>query len=432
VSKATLRLYVDFVVKAGKFDVYRVNSSWNEGTLTYNTQPLPLGGSLTGGAGISITAASWNQFVLIDITTLAQTWVDTPASNKGLALKLVSGSTGNFYFDAKESLLTANGPELEIVLSGPTGPQGDIGPQGLQGATGAQGLQGPPGIDGGPGPTGATGPQGPAGVIWRGAFDCNATYAVGDVVSYQGSSWIIANFPIGGCVQPPFAPWQLLAKQGADGPQGTQGLQGPAGQQGLQGATGLPGPQGPIGPVGPVGPQGPAGFNGIKEFANATLIDPHIWVAPPNVTHVLVEMWGGGGGGGTPYPFCDCPGGGGAYSRSVIAVTPGMAYSIRVGIGGAPVQPGQLAGQDGGDSSMSVLLTGMTLIHAGGGSGNGGGGSPDPLADISRQGIFGNGATGAGGASFGAQFCPGPFGETTGHGGDYFQWGSPGYVLLTW
>src|SRR4051812_22454707 len=45
VSKATLRLYVDFVVKAGKFDVYQVNKSWSESTLTYNNQPLPLGGS---------------------------------------------------------------------------------------------------------------------------------------------------------------------------------------------------------------------------------------------------------------------------------------------------------------------------------------------------------------------------------------------------
>src|SRR4030081_3901469 len=55
VSRATLRLYVDFVVKAGKFDVYQVNKSWSESTLTYNNEPLPLGGSLTGGAGISVT-----------------------------------------------------------------------------------------------------------------------------------------------------------------------------------------------------------------------------------------------------------------------------------------------------------------------------------------------------------------------------------------
>src|SRR5246127_672246 len=54
VSKASLRLYVDLVTKAGKFDVYQVTRSWSENTLPYNTQPLPLGGSLTGGAGISL------------------------------------------------------------------------------------------------------------------------------------------------------------------------------------------------------------------------------------------------------------------------------------------------------------------------------------------------------------------------------------------
>src|SRR5271170_7130022 len=52
------------------------------------------------------------------------------------------------------------------------------------------------------------------GFNWRGAFDCSASYAVGDAVSYQGSSWI-TNTPIGGCVQPPFSPWALLAQQGA-------------------------------------------------------------------------------------------------------------------------------------------------------------------------------------------------------------------------
>lgn len=172
----------------------------------------------------------------------------------------------------------------------------------------------------------------------------------------------------------------------------------------------------------------------MKEFASANLVSPYIWVAPPNVTHVLVEMWGGGGGGGAPYPFCDCPGNGGAYSRSVIAVTPGTAYAIRVGVGGAAAQPGQLSGQDGGDSSMSVL-GGQELIHAMGGQNSNGkfsGGVADPRADIGRGGNDGNGATGAGGSAFGAQFCPGPYGETTGHGGDYFQGGIPGYVLLTW
>ena len=117
VSKATLRLYVDFVVKSGSFDVYQLNNSWSEGTLTYNTPPPVLGASATGGHPISITSASLNQFQLIDITTLVQGWVSGSIPNNGVALALTSGSAGNFSFDSKESLLTANGPELEIALS---------------------------------------------------------------------------------------------------------------------------------------------------------------------------------------------------------------------------------------------------------------------------------------------------------------------------
>jgi hypothetical protein len=35
VSKATLRLYVDAFAANGNFDVYQLNSSWGESTLTY-------------------------------------------------------------------------------------------------------------------------------------------------------------------------------------------------------------------------------------------------------------------------------------------------------------------------------------------------------------------------------------------------------------
>ena len=69
----------------------------------------------------------------------------------------------------------------------------------------------------------------------------------------------------------------------------------------------------------------------MKEFTGPTNV-PLDWVAPPGVTHVMVEMWGGGAGGGAPL---DLPGGGGgAYSRSVITVIPGTTYKIQVGGGG--------------------------------------------------------------------------------------------------
>jgi hypothetical protein len=75
VTKASLRLYVDAVVKPGSFDVFQLNNVWKESTLTYSTAP-PLGPSATGRHPVAITSTTTNQFVLIDITNLAQGWVN--------------------------------------------------------------------------------------------------------------------------------------------------------------------------------------------------------------------------------------------------------------------------------------------------------------------------------------------------------------------
>src|SRR5579859_1969542 len=350
VSKAMLRLYVDGVVKSGSFDVYQINSGWSENKLTYNTPAPPLGASATGGNPISISAGSLNQFVLIDITPLVQSWVNGSVANNGVALALTSGSSGYFSFDSKESLLTANGPQLLIALNnpgaqGPPGPQGPAGPQGPQGIQGPEGAQGPQGVKGDPGATGpqgvkgdtgATGPQGakgdmgPQGVKgdtgaqgpqgiqglqgpqgdpgaagpagkdgigfnFRNAFNNSPSYAVNDVVSYNGSSYVALAATNPGDPSPDVNPdWSLIAQQGAagsqgpkgdkgdTGPQGAQGTAGPqgaVGPQGVKGDTGAQGPQGIQGPIGlpgpqgsqgDAGPQGPAGKDGIGfNFRNA-------------------------------------------------------------------------------------------------------------------------------------------------------------------
>jgi hypothetical protein len=305
ISKATLRLYVDAVAKAGTFDVYQLNSSWAENTLTYNTPPPPLGTSVTNGTGVSITTASWNQFLLIDITALAQGWVSGTIPNNGVALALTSGSSGSFSFDSKESLLTGNGPELEIAFNsgtGPQGPQGPIGPAGPTGSQGATGAAGPKGDTGATGPQGSTGPagpmgpqgipgaQGPQGAIgpmgitgaqgpqgvagsqgaagtgfnFRAAFDNTATYAANDIVSYNGSSYVAKTTTNPGDPAPDSNPnWSLMAQQGAAGATGAAGPSGPIGLTGATGAAGAQGPQGLTGATGAPGPQGPQGSAGM-------------------------------------------------------------------------------------------------------------------------------------------------------------------------
>ena len=78
---------------------------------------------------------------------------------------------------------------------------GDNGCAGIRGADWTR-DHGPAGLQG-------------AGFTWRGEFACAASYAPRDVISYQGSTWI-TNTAIGGCVQPPFSPWELLAAKGLD------------------------------------------------------------------------------------------------------------------------------------------------------------------------------------------------------------------------
>lgn len=156
VTKATLRLYVDAVAANGTFDVYELDTAWIEGTLNFVNAPS-LGLSATNDKPVSVATSNLNNFVLIDVTTLVQSWLNGSVPNNGIALALI-GTSGAFSFDSKENPYTSHEPQLEIALAGAAGPQG---PQGSQGLTGPQGPQGQTGL---PGPAGAAGPPGPQGL----------------------------------------------------------------------------------------------------------------------------------------------------------------------------------------------------------------------------------------------------------------------------
>jgi len=113
IAKATLRLYVNAVAAPGSFDVYQVNSGWSEKGISFNNAPS-LGPSATGGHQVQVTTDSLNQFILIDITPLAQSWMNGSVPNYGIALAL-SSVIGSFSFDSKESSGTSHQPELIVV-----------------------------------------------------------------------------------------------------------------------------------------------------------------------------------------------------------------------------------------------------------------------------------------------------------------------------
>jgi hypothetical protein len=123
---------------------------------------------------------------------------------------------------------------------------------------------GPAGADGAVGATGA------AGVVWRGAWDSNGTYAANDAVSLNGSSYRNTSGNNAGSPDSDSNDWSLLASKGDTGATGAQGADGAAGAQGQQGPAGAQGPAGPAGAQGEAGAQGPAGPQGPQGQTGAT------------------------------------------------------------------------------------------------------------------------------------------------------------------
>jgi len=99
-------------------------------------------------------------------------------------------------------------------------------------------------------------------------------------------------------------------------------------------------------------------------FINST----QSWTAPAGVTVIDLLLVGGGGGGGASVGQSsgDCGGGGGgAVVLSTVPVTPGTAYTVTIGAGGAG-NTGAFDGAKGGDSTFGSLRTAL-----GGGGGQG-------------------------------------------------------------
>jgi hypothetical protein len=140
VSRAVLRLYVNRVNTPGVITFSPITASWGEYSVTYANQPSL--GSAVGSFAVSQAGG----FVAIDVTSLVQGWIASPATNYGLEL---TSATAVAQFDSKENDETAHPAALDVELedAGPAGPTGAQGPPGPVGATGPQGPQGPGGLN---------------------------------------------------------------------------------------------------------------------------------------------------------------------------------------------------------------------------------------------------------------------------------------------
>lgn len=126
---------------------------------------------------------------------------------------------------------------------------------------------------------------------------------------------------------------------------------------------------------------------GLAVGDTATFDGNGTFIAPPNVTSITIQAWGGGGGGGlisgTP---SYTGGGGGSFCSGTVVVTPGQSYAVTVGAGGTQ-------GVNGGASSVAGFAT-LTA--------NGGGKGGSTLATVNTVGAGGTTAacTGAGATKY--------------------------------
>ena len=251
----------------------------------------PAGVAGTNGSGFDFLNAfdSNTTYATDDVVTYDGSTYVAIAANSGPNNPTPNTNASAWSVMAQEG---ATGAQGSTGSTGATGSQGATGAEGPDGPTGATGANGSPGSQGAAGPIG---PQGPAGVAgangsgfdFRNAFDASASYAIDDVVTYNGSTYVAIAASAGPNNPTPntnASAWSVMAQEGATGAAGTQGSDGPTGAAGAQGPTGAPGT------AGATGPQGPAGASPFTlDGSNAvfTTGSVGIGVDPPNTTAVL-------------------------------------------------------------------------------------------------------------------------------------------------
>ena len=99
-----------------------------------------------------------------------------------------------------------------------------------------------------------------------------------------------------------------------------------------------------------------ASSGGGKQQYTVRITSTQSWTAPAGVISVEVIMAGGGGGGsGAPNSGTSGSGGGGSVDYNVLTVSPGTAYTITIGAGGAATT--STTANNGTASSFGALWT---------------------------------------------------------------------------
>ena len=261
ISRVNLLLFVNRVGVTGSVKVSQATGAWSESAITSANAPAT-------GAQIATLAAPAGQFLTIDVTTVFQAWLTTPASNFGFVVEGVGAAA--IFIDSKESVTSSHQPLLQIVQAGPAGPTGLAGNTGAQGTTGATGaigntgVTGPTGAQGTTGVTGPTGAQGNTGITGvqgntgaTGATGSNGTNGSTGATGATGSNGTNGSTGATGAT-------------GSNGTNGSTGATGATGNNGTNGSTGATGATGSNGAAGSTGASGATGSNGAAGSTGAT------------------------------------------------------------------------------------------------------------------------------------------------------------------
>ena len=225
VANATLTVFVNRVTTAGSVSLARVMGDWDEGSI-----PAVSFTNLGGQVAVIFGTAKGN-FVRFDVTDLVKGWLSGTINNDGIAVKAdTSGNGVMIALDSKENTATGHSAQLQINF--------------VDQPAIIQSFRG----------------------LWSGA----SNYAIGDIISFGGSTYIALS--TNSNLQPDSNPaaWTVFAQNGTQGVKGDTGDTGPQGLKGDKGDNGNTGMQGLKGDKGDMGSAGSQGVKGDKGDTGAT------------------------------------------------------------------------------------------------------------------------------------------------------------------
>ena len=187
-----------------------------------------------------------------------------------------------------------------------------------------------------------------------------------------------------------------------------------------------------------------------ESYSREEFISTSTWTCPQGVAFVTASCWGGGGNGGSPDISGDGldwvsggSGGGGAFAKKIVSVTPGTTYTVTVG--GASQDSWFIsnttvlakAGGNGEDGSCNATFCNSAADGSGGSAAasigdvkySGGNGGTNSGGGGGAAGSFGAGSSASGGPGQGSSEYGGNGGGFSGYdglSGSYFGGGGAG------